>query len=601
MFVADVPGFQLVCLTILYDHIHHDKEHVAASATIATLLQLFLVAASALIFATSISGSVVAGTIRTLEKLEPESFDKYSPHADFADGEDFTLHHIPDMQNLEEALASQPDNLSPWLVKHRDKIYFSGKMVKRGNRYLFELNKQNLKDLVFHKDTLTEHGLYPEIYQEIIEKSLASLRNEMADLFRNSLLVAAINSLFSVAFFGTSKYMLQYVLQQDQATASITQEFELEILPILPFTFFFFSASEIAKCFEFTAPMYINAASFIVSIGAAIALIDHAHMKDAGILVPYNVQSCFSAALFGYYVLFHPRFRDLKLLAHLRDSYQDNWPKFREFVATGTGLTVGITAEMIFGAGLAMISGAIDLSLLAAFSLTIRYTLINLLLAVQFALAGSIRFGNALGSNMSDHDIYLSGKYSIVLCVLVSSVIPAMAALLPDEIIWPTVINDPLIARYYRQLVPFVAAGSILDAWTYGNTMQLQRLNDVSGAAAVRVAGTISGWVIAAMMGMKHQEANAIGWGFLGGMMFSAATSGLRWYYLINKLHGKNSHPQQDSQATIPISKPETTCSTNRYGAWFKSQKIIPDNRCLRAFEEKTSGENPQLAIEPGA
>ncbi len=529
LLLSDTPGLQIFCLPILLKQVYKETTQIAAIAPIVTLSSLVMFAGASGIFATNIIGPQIASLIKVFEGYKNEPFDTDNPSKLFFKGKDFRLQEYP----TGELPLATLDSEFPWILKQDNSFYFYGSVVDGSPATQIPLDSSIFSNCdLFNNQNLSSNHCYADIYHNIIDQYLITKKKELAELLLNSFALAAINTIISMPFMVFCQYFLENALQQDPEVASLTQAFLRYYFMAIPATFYFLCTAQILNCFQNQEAMLLNFSLFAISIVLAYVLSTQTSMGVDGILVSFIAYPHVSSVLYTYYLMAHPEFRSLNIFNYLIKPL--NWEKLKQFVLSGSTLTVSIAAEILLNFASSNLMGIQGLEEQAALALTTEYASISILVGVQYGLTGNFMLGEDLGrlsaGKVSDNHIYQTGVRCLQTSILMGLITPIVFLCYQH-----TSHDDSSLNTKTTHLANILAPSWLLDVLSYAFIMALRQLDQSARmawiTAFIRVGGTMVGTLIAATFSLQTDLGyQGVALGSLCAMLFSAVASGMLWF-----------------------------------------------------------------------
>jgi Na+-driven multidrug efflux pump len=545
MSLSDISLLIFPCLPFLLARVNNDPVHVAATATILTLLDFMVLIGSSPVF---ILNTEVALHLGKLNFLENRCC-------------------LLQLSELPSDINSLP------LVGACSSAY----IITENNNLLHFFRKK------------TDIQSYPNS-QDITEE-----RFSIAQLFQNAIIIVACISPFIMLPLLFAEPLLHDVFGQSEDVAEATQEFTFYYAFFIFPTLCYATAAQILNCFEFITAMQIGFCNFIICTVIAGVLSansgnDIPELGLTGILIGYGLLAFSTAFIYGGFLFCHSEFNRFEFGRTLFGKRVN--PSKLKALAIGTilmALTVG--SEVVTNFVLTIIAGLISIHAQDVLALILQYVAFNLILCANFGLAVSILLGKAFTEQRHAEAYSLSLK-GIFLSWCVCSIIPIYFAISPETLLYIFGVDDHDMYRDLVRLTPIFSVAASLDSLCYNFVMQIRTFDhstDLLASTFLRVGSLFAGLLISAMLGlMTPMGIDGIALGYVVGMFSGCVGLGYYWWVRMKPYRDsslqENVKPKCELQFVGDCSE-KGDMSGNSYCNFWKSKDL--------SLSESSSAESP--------
>ncbi|MEE9315375.1 MAG: MATE family efflux transporter [Rhizobiaceae bacterium] len=212
--------------------------------------------------------------------------------------------------------------------------------------------------------------------------------------------------------------------------------------------------------------------------------------------------------------------------------WRPEWPAFRSIVKIGLPIAISIFFEAGMFAAAALMIGWIGVVPLAAHGIALQWASLSFMIPLGFAMAGTIRVGNAAGRK-DFVSIGPAGWAAMVVGLCFSAAAALVFWLMPEPLIRMFLDNGnkdaAAVLAYAVPLFAMAAAFQIFDSLQVASGSNLRGLQDTK---IPMIIATISYWPIG--MGMAYLLAFPLGYGGAGvwaGLVIGLAVAGVALTY----------------------------------------------------------------------
>ncbi|MEE9376171.1 MAG: MATE family efflux transporter [Rhizobiaceae bacterium] len=212
--------------------------------------------------------------------------------------------------------------------------------------------------------------------------------------------------------------------------------------------------------------------------------------------------------------------------------WRPEWPTFRLILKIGLPIAISIFFEAGMFAAAALMIGWIGVVPLAAHGIALQWASLSFMIPLGFAMAGTIRVGNAAGRK-DFGAIGPAGWAAMMVGLCFSAAAALVFWFMPEPLIWLFLDNNnkdaEAVLAYAIPLFAMAAAFQVFDSLQVASGSNLRGLQDTK---IPMIIATISYWPVG--MGMAYVLAFPLGYGgagVWGGLVIGLAVAGVALTY----------------------------------------------------------------------
>lgn len=401
-------------------------------------------------------------------------------------------------------------------------------------------------------------------------------RLEIADLYRNSLILATSIIPIPILAMTFSGPLFHQVLQQNKQIAYIAQDFLRQYAIIVPGIIYVACLKQMISGFRCTTALAWTNKSILLGLPLAILLIFFTKLGAWGIVVGFALESYCTAGIYFYFTLFHPDFNRLKLGAHLFSDLSGNRSKFFELVRLALPISLIQISEIGLNFCLSTMTGILGTANQEAFAMTMQYTLANFLIYTNVSVASALAIAKPLGEQRNQ-DVYLIARYGLAVTTIFSMILPLSFAIYPKALMSILSNHNQSAGQKLTFLAPIISIGSLLDGSSYAFMLQLRTIKDFHGVMIYRLTSTVLGAVLAIVLGLYTKLGlYGVAMGYASAMLLSFGSLGLRWYIKMQPYRESERETYLDS-TTENSNLSQAYCSCSFFATNHKNTRRIPN------------------------
>lgn len=403
------------------------------------------------------------------------------------------------------------------------------------------------------------------------EEQLQPRREHIAAALGNGLIISAATSPFMIAAMVFSKPLLTGVLNQNNAVATLTQQFVRPYAIAIPGFMLRVCADQIMFSFSRTkAAMLIGGTNFAISmsLGSVLAFgkLGTPKMGANGILIGCILDAYLTAIGFSLYLAKSPRFKQFNFFDLLK-AWQPYLDQLNNMRTLSRSILFSMTTETTMYLSTNAFAGMVGVEQQAALSAIMLFSTLTFLLQLAFGQTCAQELSREIGASHFTKASVL-GKTGVMTALAYIAPVPIVLSAYPTILSDILGSNNEIIKNTLHGLAPIMFTGCVLDAARFNMLQQLCVLGDAKNASYLSSGCIALGIILSATLGLKtNMGVYGVALGYTTGIALATAILFMRWKTRI-----------EPGAMEAHKNNPVTTTNTQNCCLKFFAQPPVPTN-----------------------